>query len=73
MILDKKFNGILDQGKLSNVRIAGLFCPYSRSLLTLVWTCVVCAGSGALIAYEDTPDNTTLESGIEAIEQVFRF
>eukprot|EP00802_Teleaulax_amphioxeia_P010979 Tamp_11009.p1 GENE.Tamp_11009~~Tamp_11009.p1 ORF type:complete len:474 (-),score=147.10 Tamp_11009:545-1849(-) len=40
MILDKKFNGILDQG------------------------------SGALIAYEDIPDNTTLETGIEAIEQV---
>jgi hypothetical protein len=67
MILDKKFNGILDQGKLSKVRIAGLFCPYSRSLFD---TCLVCAGSGALIAYEDTPDNTTLESGIEAIEQV---
>jgi hypothetical protein len=31
---------------------------------------VVCAGSGALIAYEDIPDNTTLETGIEAIEQV---
>ncbi len=40
MILDKKFNGILDQG------------------------------SGALIAYEDLPDNTTLETGIEAIEQM---
>ena len=40
MILDKKFNGILDQG------------------------------SGALIAYEDSPDNTTLETGLEAIEQV---
>ena len=24
----------------------------------------------ALIAYEDIPDNTTLETGIEAIEQV---
>lgn len=40
MILDKKFNGILDQG------------------------------SGALIAYEDLPDNTTLEAGLETIENM---
>ncbi|EKX44220.1 26S proteasome regulatory complex, subunit RPN6 [Guillardia theta CCMP2712] len=40
MILDKKFNGILDQG------------------------------SGALIAYEDLPDNATLETGLETIENM---